>query len=312
MSDPRPSSSDSGKPPGSSRGRSYSSSSRRGSTSTRPPPNQTFHPYVNPYSQMQDQQNMQPAYPGQYTTPSTPYTQRGPYGGGQYTISPPLPPVSVAGQQAGLPFSYPSHPSLVAIDSSMQPHNPLMAYSPTSLVPMPHTPVYTYPAHSPETTSPANQPYGSAATSMSSLYSSAPSSHTLLSTPGTSQALTPSYPTPQYGNTAQYPTPSFVYPPHSYAHSGNTVYQGQYSYGQQYAPPVPAEQETQGTWWYLPPGTRPAPSPHYHALTVPFRMLEFVLRRSAATPLCPYLSLISFPSSGHFSRRKRLMAHILC
>ncbi|KIP10180.1 hypothetical protein PHLGIDRAFT_66093 [Phlebiopsis gigantea 11061_1 CR5-6] len=105
----------------------------------------------------------------------------------------------------------------------------------------------------------------SSSTTTPGLFSAPPSSHTLLSNPGTSQSpYTP--PTPY---TARYPTPPFVYPPHTYAHSGSPLYQGQFSYGQQYRPPIPAEQD-QGTWWYLPSGTRPAPSPHYHAYDNPY------------------------------------------
>lgn len=208
----------------------------------------------------------QPSYHGQYSpASSTPYSQRAPYGGGQYTISPLLPPVSMVGQSAALQYSYPGHPGLVTPDPSMQPQN-MLGYSPNTLLPavQPHTPVYTYPGQ-PEAASSSSTPYASSSTVAPGVYSSAPSSHTPLAAPGNSQ---PSYTTPSPYAT-RYPSPPFAYPPHSFGHSGNTLYQGQFSYGQQYRPPIPAEQE-QGTWWYLPPGTRPAHSPHYLVYDNPY------------------------------------------
>ncbi|GJE88461.1 YT521-B-like domain-containing protein [Phanerochaete sordida] len=249
---------DSGKPPGSSRGRSYSNASRRGSSSRQTPTSQAFQAH---YPSLPEPPVQQPSYHAQYQSASTtPYSQRAPYGSGPYTISPPLQPGSMVGQPTTPQYSYPSHPGLLAQDPSMQPQN-ILGYSPNTH--MPHTPVYTYPSQ-PEAASSSSQTYGSSPTAAPGLYSSAPSSHALL-TPGSSQQ---SYAT-SGPYAARYPSPTFAYPPHSFGHSGNTLYQGQYSYQQQYRPPIPAEQD-QGTWWYLPPGTRPAPSPHYLVYDNPY------------------------------------------
>ena len=261
MSDQRSSAADSGRP--SSRGRSYSNASRRGGPPSRQTPAQAFPSPAGHYPLLPDPS--QSSYHGQYSPATSPYSQRSPYGSGQYTMSPPPPPSSMHSQQSTAPYSYATHPSLLAPDTSMHPQNQLLqAYSPGTHMPMmqTHTPVYAY---SPEASSSSTQSYASSSTTTPGPFSSAPSSHTLLSNPGTSQ---PPYspPTPY---TARYPTQSFVYPPHTYAHSGNTLYQGQFSYAQPYRSPIPAEQD-QGTWWYLPPGTRPAPSPHYHAYDNPY------------------------------------------
>ncbi|EKM51570.1 uncharacterized protein PHACADRAFT_101811 [Phanerochaete carnosa HHB-10118-sp] len=257
-----PSAPDSGKPPGSSRGRSSSNASRRGSSS-RQTPSQAFQAH---YPSRPDPPIRQPSYHGQYqSAAAAPYSQRAPYGGGQYTISPPLPPVSMVGQPAAPQYSYPSHPGLVAQDPSMQSRG-LLGYSPNPFMPaiQPHTPIYTYPGQQ-EAASPSSQSYVSSPTTTPGIYSSASSSHALSATSSSSQQ---SYTTPS-PYAAQYPSTPFTYPSHSFGNSGNTLYQSQFSYGQQYRPPIPAEQG-QGTWWYLPPGTQPAPSPHYMVYDNPY------------------------------------------
>lgn len=261
MPEQRSNASDSGRP--SSRGRSYSNASRRGGAPSRQNPPQAFQTH---HPSPPSPPTSQPSYHGQYPSSSSPYDQHGMYGSGQYAISPPPPHVSMVGQQPVPAYSYTSHPSLLIPDTSMQPQTQLLqGYSPNTLVPVmqPHTPVYTYPAHSPEAASSSSQPYAGSPAATSGLYPSAPSAHSHLTSPNASQPISPAYTSPSPYAT-QYPSPHYVYPSPSYAHSGNTLYQGQFSYAQQYRPPLPAEQE-HGTWWYLPPGTRPALSPHYHA-----------------------------------------------
>ncbi|KAI0702255.1 YT521-B-like domain-containing protein [Cytidiella melzeri] len=256
----------SGKPP--FRGRSYSNTSRRGppGRQSQQPPPQAFGP---PVGYFQDQPQ---GFPGQYQTANPPYAQRGPFvpSHAQYAMAP---AANMAHQQpGGAQYAYPSHPGLHAPDTSMHPQNQLLGYTTNTMVPIlqPH---YSYTGHSPSEAGSSSNPMGGLSYSASSaattpaVYSSAhnsPTSHT------PSQALTQSYGAHSPYGAARFPTPPFMYPPASFTHSGNTMYQSPFSYGQQYRPAmtVPAEQDSargQGTWWYLPPGTRPAPSPHYDA-----------------------------------------------
>lgn len=250
-------------PAGLSRGRSHSNASRRGISNNRQP-SQAHTPSSTHYPSLQDTSSSQPSY-GQYASPSSPYAQRGPYPGGQYPTTSPLPPTSVAHQQSTPQYSYPSHPGMHARDASMQPQN-IMGYSSNMFMPMPPTSVYAYPAHSPEGPSPPGHSYGNTPATTPGLYASASSPHQHLAQSGTPQSVSPSYTAPSH-YVPRYTTPSYPYSPHSFAHAGGSPYQGQSAYGQQYRPAmtVPAEQEHQGTWWYLPPGTRPTPSPHYDA-----------------------------------------------
>lgn len=255
----------SGKPP--SRGRSYSNTSRRGPQGRPPqpqPPPQAFGPPVG-YPTLQDPP--QP-FPVHYTQAGSPYGQRGPFvtPPTQYT-SPPslLPPQQTSSSQ----YAYPSHPGLHAPDTSMHPQNQLMGYSTNTMVPMMQSP-YSYTGHTPPESGSSSTAMGYAYPVTSSgttpaLYSPV---HPSPPTHPSSQPITPTYGTqPAY---VRYPTPSYMYPSTSFAHSGNTLYQSQFSYGGQYRPtmnvtPDSDSSRSQGSWLFLPPGTRPAVSTHYDA-----------------------------------------------
>ncbi|KAI0345919.1 hypothetical protein BDW22DRAFT_927211 [Trametopsis cervina] len=276
-----------GRPP--SRGRSHSNTSRRGPASRQlqqqqqqqqqhqHPPPQAFGPPVGYPSLLQDpQQQQHQQQQSFYQQASSPYTQRGPFvpGHGQYTMT--SAPSMVHQQSAGTQYAYPNHPGLHAPDTSMHPQNQLMGYSTNTLIPIMHS-HYTY-SQPPEAAGPSSNaglghsyPVTSGGTT-ATLYSPAHPSPPP-PPPPTSHASSPaSYSTQAPYGAARF-TPSYVYPPASYTHTANALYQTPFSYGQQFPPPSmsvapePDSRSThgQGTWWYLPPGTRPAPSPHYDA-----------------------------------------------
>ncbi|GBE85202.1 hypothetical protein SCP_0703880 [Sparassis crispa] len=261
-----------------SRGRSHS----QPIPSRRQPNRQTFQSPTGPlYPPPASLEGMTPApststsfqsLPPQYQTP---YGQQpGPYAG-QYTLSP-QPPMLPAHQSP--PYAYPHHPGLHAPDSSMHaPQNPLLGYSQNTLVPIMQSHPHSYPYHpqSPEGSSSPSHSF-SASPGPQTIYSSHPHSpahpspppHPPLAPQGPA-AHSAAHSTAYAGQTpyapARYPTPSFAYPPHSFAPSPS-VYMPH-----QYPPYPPAEQDTQGTWWYLPHAAA-RPSGQYESFQNPYAL----------------------------------------
>ncbi|PSS06581.1 hypothetical protein PHLCEN_2v3639 [Hermanssonia centrifuga] len=290
MSEKHSSSTDSGKPSGQSRDRSFSNASRRGPSGRPQPQPPSFQPHVGGYQALnRPEPNSAPQgfLHGQYQSQQTPFAQGGPYLGGQYTMSPPPAPANIVHQQSGPQYAYPNRPGLHSPDTSIHPQNHLMGYSTNAMLPMmqPHTPVYAYPGQYPEGSSSSSHSFSGSPGVSSTLYSpihTSPTSHSPLVPQGSSPYA------------PRYPTPPFVYPAHSFGHSGNTLYPAQHSYGQQYRPTttVPAEQE--GTWWYMPPGAGPPPSSYHDAYLNPYAMYGPATPRDIEYGTSPP----SAPSSG--------------
>ena len=272
MSDSRSTSSTSdGRQPSRGRGMSYFGQSRR--PPARPPfqtPSAPHYPSSAPSSSHENRSATSTAappfqgHPPQYT-----YGQRGAYVG-QYTMSaqPPMGMVHHSPPQYAYP---PPHPGLHAHDQSMltPPQNQLMGYSPSTLMPMmqTHSPVYQYPGQSPEGSSSPSHSFSTT----HAVFPTHPRSQTLPSPPPQSPLAPPASGPPHgipttlppahsssyagqapYSPMRGYSTPPFSYPPHSFAPSP-PLYTSQYpTYTQPYPQPG-VEQETQGTWWYLPP-----------------------------------------------------------
>ncbi|OJT15173.1 hypothetical protein TRAPUB_8277 [Trametes pubescens] len=198
--------------------------------------------------------------------PQYAYGQRGAYVG-QYTMSA-QPHVGMVHHSPQYAYP-PPHPGLHAPDQSMlsPPHNQLLGYSPSTLMPMmqTHSPAFPFPAHSPESSSSSSRSF-STSPAMFSPHTSpqahpSPPPHSPLApqASGPPHAHSGTLPSPHSASYAgqtpyspmRFSTPPFAYPPHSFAPSPSLY--GPQQYSGPYAPHYPSEQEGHGTWWYLPP-----------------------------------------------------------
>ncbi|CCM03681.1 uncharacterized protein FIBRA_05825 [Fibroporia radiculosa] len=229
-----------------------------------PHPSPLYHP-SNPFDTTPSPSAPSPTFqplPPSYQANSLPYGHRSGFIG-QYTMSPQ--------PQVNMPqYAYPHHPGLHALDTNMHPpQNQLIGYSPNSLIPIihPHSPVYQgYPGHSDGNTSAhsfsANPAFAAHSHPHSPAAHPSPPPRSPLSHQQPSGAHThaAAYAGQAPYSPLRYSTPPFVYPPHSFAHSPS-MYPSQYP--SPYAPhsyTPEASQDGQGTWWYVPPPTRPASS----------------------------------------------------
>ncbi|CDO77163.1 hypothetical protein BN946_scf184657.g38 [Trametes cinnabarina] len=200
--------------------------------------------------------------PPQYT-----YGQRGAYVG-QYTMSGQSPVGMV--HHSPPQYAYPPpHPGLHAPDQSMvsPPHNQLLGYSPSTLMPMmqAHSSVYQYPGQAPESSTSPNRSFSTSPAVFSpharpqGHVSPPPHSPLPPQTSGPPHAHSGTLPPPHSASFAgqtpyspmRFSTPPFPYPPHSFAPSPSLYAPSQYPshYPQHYAQPSP---EQEGQWWYLP------------------------------------------------------------
>lgn len=253
--------------------------SEQASSSSAPPyPHSPHAPHPHPPSSA-------PPYIG-VTTPTSGGSFMG--SAGSYTINPPPQPVNMVLQNRPA-YAYPHHPSLHAHDTSgtlMHPQNPsLIPFGTNTLVPMmqtgysPYTPVPPPPPHgqhSSDGSSSSSHSYTPNATAggmgigpLSYFnYRPSPPAHSPVGPPqqqSSSPPFTPQ-PPPSSAGYSRFPTPPYnPYPPHSHGYHTSTMYPATYpTYTAPTYAPAPLEgTEAQGTWWYMPPVTRPQAASGY-------------------------------------------------
>jgi hypothetical protein len=200
------------------------------------------------------------------------------------------------------PFVYHHHPGTPGREASMS-H---MAYAPPSMMSMlrQHAPVYSYQGASTEPSPSPHRTYGAGTSSPLPVYPRHPVSPPQSLAPqrastaftGEVQHLT-SYPSPGTCSPLGYTTPPpFAYPPTSFV-PAPSIYGSHYphhtpSYGR------PPEQENQGAWWYLTPGSQSQLSLG-HPSSVPQHEDEWSGQMRTASP--PYPSTLkNFPVRSRF------------
>ena len=200
------------------------------------------------------------------------------------------------------PFVYHHHPGTPGREASMS-H---MAYAPPSMMSMlrQHAPVYSYQAASTEPIPSPHRTHGTGTTSPLPVYPRHPVSPSNLLAPRRASTASTgevqhfaSYPSPGTYSPLGYTTPPpFAYPPTSFV-TAPSIYGSQYphhtrSYGS------PPEQENQGTWWYITPGSQSQFS-SAHPSSVPQHENDWSGQTRTASP--PYPSTLKkSPFRGRF------------
>ena len=200
------------------------------------------------------------------------------------------------------PFVYHHHPGTPGREASMS-H---MAYAPPSMMSMlrQHAPVYSYQAASTEPIPSPHRTHGAGTTSPLPVYPCHPVSPSNLLAPrrestastGEVQHLA-SYPSPGTYSPLGYTTPPpFAYPPTSFV-PAPSIYGSQYPHHtRSYV--SPPEQENQGTWWYITPGSQSQFS-LAHPSSVPQHESDWSGPTRTASPPYPSTSKKS-PFRGRF------------
>ena len=181
------------------------------------------------------------------------------------------------------PFVYHHHPGAPGRAASMS-H---MAYAPPSMMSMlrQHAPIYSYQGASTEPSPSPHPTYGAGTTSPLPVYPRHPvnPSHSLASsTAFTGEVQHTSYPSPAYSPLGYSTPPPFAYPPASFV-PAPSIYGSHYPHHTSYG--GPPEQENQGGWWYLRPGSQSQFSLG-HPSSVPQHEDERSGRTRAVSPPC--------------------------
>lgn len=209
--------------------------------------------------------------PAQYVPPSSPYDQRVPYSGSYMSTQGPM---TMALTPPPFPYAHGyHHPGGLhgPQDPTMLPQNVHTGFQPMM---QPHGPVYPYQGHSPENVSPSHSFPGGyhhvtpspPLSPLSTSVSGAPTAVPL--TPSFTQAGQFSLQYSAVTSASQYAG----YTPQAFS-SAPSVYPSQYTplpYSQNYQqqPPLQPDAESQGAWWYLPHSAPPSyegVQPPYHS-----------------------------------------------